>query len=167
MFPALAGPAGSPLPTDDAAGTIPWRLVARTGPGRSPPGAPGQGILAGRRRHGTLHVRLHPDPPAPSGALGHADPGGGAVAGLPVGEHPAWRPQAGAAAGMGRAERRPAAGGHPAVLGRRRTLAAPVHGPAPARGLGAPAGQPGVPADLRPARGAGDGAVAVPAAVPA
>ena len=39
-------------------------------------------------------------------------------------------------------------------------VAAPVHRPVPARRLGAPAGQPGVPADLRAAGGAGDGAVA-------
>src|SRR3546814_2942268 len=63
---------------------------------------------------------------------------------------------AGAAAGMGRAERRPAAGGHPALLGLRRALAAPAHRPVPARRLGPPAGQPGVPADLRPAVRTGD-----------
>src|SRR5690606_22164218 len=118
-------------------------------------------------RHGPAHVRLHPDPPAPSPALGHAHAGGRAVAGLSVDEHPARRTQARAAARMGRTERRPVARGHPALVGRRRTLAAPVLRAVPARRLGPPARQPGVPADLRPARGTGDGAVAFPAAVPA
>ena len=55
----------------------------------------------------------------------------------------------------------------PACAADRGPRAAPGHRAVPACRLGAPARQPGVPADLRPAGGAGDGAVALPVAVPA
>src|SRR5690606_14328951 len=53
MFPALAGPAGSPLPTDDAGRTIPWRVVARASTRLSASRRGRAGILGPGRRHGS------------------------------------------------------------------------------------------------------------------
>ena len=77
------------------------------------------------------------------------------------------RDPARAAAGLGRADRRPAPLRHPARAVDRGPRAAPADGAVPACRLDPPAGQPDLPADLRPAGRTGDGAVAVPAAVPA
>ena len=84
-----------------------------------------------------------------------------------LGQHAVRRRPARPAAGLGRADRRPGADRHAGVRCGPRARPAPAHRPVPACRLDPPARQPGVPADLRPAGRTGDGAVAVPAAVPA
>src|SRR5690554_6904080 len=111
------------------------------------------------------HVRLHPDPRATDPALGHARAVRGAVAGPPVGQRIPGQRAPRPAGGLGHAQRRAGAGRAAALVGGGE-LAAAAERAVPARRLGAPALQPGVPADLRPAGRAGDGAVAVPGAVP-
>src|SRR3954447_321849 len=117
------------------------------------------------RTLGYWHVRLPPVAQEGGPALGHARAVRVIVAGIPVVDLAPGRCPRQSLAGLGRPVHRPdpSAGlvGDPA--GRQR--AAPVHCAVPARRLVAPAGQPGVPADLRPPRRAGAGAVAVAAAV--
>src|SRR5690606_14787269 len=121
--------------------------------------------LARCERVTCLHVRVRAHPYPRPAAVGHAAAGGGAVGGLCLGDLALRRHPARADARVGRADRGPRGRRPLAAVAGRRPLAAPAERAVPARGLGAPAGQPGVPAGLRPARRAGDGPVALPGAV--
>src|SRR5688572_14131526 len=117
-------------------------------------------------RLGFGHVRGPPVPAEAVPALGHPGPVHGAVAGFRLGHDPHGRAPEGLADGLGGAGRRPRLARRLAGGPAGRTRAAAGNRPVPACRLGPPAGQPGVPADLRVAGGAGDGAMAVAAAIP-